>query len=91
MTLEVQNLHVRTEEREILHGVDLVVKKGETHALMGHNGSGKSTLANTLLGNPAYRVTQGRILLKGEDITTLPTNERAARGLFLGFQHPEEI
>jgi Fe-S cluster assembly ATP-binding protein len=62
MTLEVQNLHVRTEEREILHGVDLVVKKGETHALMGPNGSGKSTLANTLMGNPNYEVTEGRIL-----------------------------
>jgi Fe-S cluster assembly ATP-binding protein len=58
---------------------------------MGPNGSGKSTLANTLLGNPAYEVTQGRVLFKGEDITRLSTNERAARGLFLGFQHPEEI
>src|SRR5689334_25338278 len=91
MSLEIQNLHVRTAEREILHGVDLVISKGEVHALMGPNGSGKSTLANTLLGNPAYRVTQGRILFQGEDITALPTNERAARGMFLGFQHPEEI
>ena len=60
MTLEIQNLHVRTEDREILHGVDLTVKQGETHALMGPNGSGKSTLANTLMGNPTYEVTEGR-------------------------------
>ena len=63
MKLEIQNLHVRIEEREILHGVDLTVKKGETHALMGPNGSGKSTLANTLMGNPIYEVTEGKILL----------------------------
>ena len=59
MTLEISNLHVRTEEREILHGVDLVVRKGETHALMGPNGSGKSTLAHILMGNPTYEVTEG--------------------------------
>ena len=75
MTLEVQNLHVRTEDREILHGVDLVVKKGETHALMGPNGSGKSTLANTLMGNPNYEVTEGRILLNGEDLTEAGPDE----------------
>jgi len=69
----------------------LAVEAGSLHVLMGPNGSGKSTLANTLLANPAYEVTKGRILLAGDDITTLPTDERAARGLFLGFQHPEEI
>ena len=91
MTLEVQNLHVRTEDREILHGVDLVVKKGETHALMGPNGSGKSTLANTLMGNPNYEVTEGRILLGGEDLTEADPDERARAGLFMAFQYPATI
>jgi Fe-S cluster assembly ATP-binding protein len=89
--LEIDDLHVSVEDREILRGVSLAVEPGSLHALMGPNGSGKSTLANTLLANPAYRVTAGRILLAGEDITDLPTDERARRGLFLGFQHPEEI
>jgi Fe-S cluster assembly ATP-binding protein len=91
MTLEVQNLHVRTEEREILHGVDLVVKRGETHALMGPNGSGKSTLANTLMGNPNYEVTEGRVLLNGEDLTEADPDERARAGLFMAFQYPATI
>jgi Fe-S cluster assembly ATP-binding protein len=67
------------------------VADGEVHALMGPNGSGKSTLANTLLANPAYQITRGAIRFRGEDVTALPTDERAARGIFLGFQHPEEI
>jgi Fe-S cluster assembly ATP-binding protein len=91
MSLEIQNLHVRTEEREILHGVDLKVSKGETHALMGPNGSGKSTLANTIMGNPSYEVTEGRILLHGEDITEAEPDERARAGLFLAFQYPASI
>jgi Fe-S cluster assembly ATP-binding protein len=91
MSLEIQNLHVRTEEREILHGVDLVVTKGETHALMGPNGSGKSTLANTLMGNPSYEVTEGRILLDGEDLTDADPDERAKAGLFMAFQYPATI
>jgi Fe-S cluster assembly ATP-binding protein len=91
MTLEIQNLHVRTEEREILHGVDLVVRKGETHALMGPNGSGKSTLANTLMGNPQYEMTEGRILLNGEDISEADPDERARGGLFMAFQYPATI
>jgi Fe-S cluster assembly ATP-binding protein len=91
MTLEIENLHVRIEEREILHGVDLVVKKGETHALMGPNGSGKSTLANTLMGNPNYEITQGRILLNGEDLTEADPDERARAGLFMAFQYPATI
>ena len=91
MTLEIQNLHVRTEEREILHGVDLTVKKGETHALMGPNGSGKSTLANTLMGNPNYEVTEGRILLGGEDLTEADPDERARLGMFLAMQYPVEV
>jgi Fe-S cluster assembly ATP-binding protein len=91
MTLEIQNLHVRTEDREILHGVDLTVKKGETHALMGPNGSGKSTLANTLMGNPVYELTEGRILLNGEDLTEAEPDERAKAGLFMAFQYPATI
>ena len=91
MKLEIQNLHVRTGEREILHGVDLVVNKGEMHALMGPNGSGKSTLANTLMGNPNYEVTEGRIVLNGEDITEADPDERARAGLFMAFQYPATI
>jgi Fe-S cluster assembly ATP-binding protein len=91
MSLEIQNLHVRTEEREILHGVDLVISKGETHALMGPNGSGKSTLANTLMGNPTYEITEGKILLDGEDITEADPDDRAKLGLFLAFQYPVSI
>jgi Fe-S cluster assembly ATP-binding protein len=91
MSLEIKNLHVRTEEREILHGVDLNVAKGETHALMGPNGSGKSTLANTVMGNPTYEVTEGQILFNGEDITEADPDERARAGLFLAFQYPATI
>jgi FeS assembly ATPase SufC len=89
--LEIDDLHVSVDDREILRGVSLKVEPGSLHALMGPNGSGKSTLANTLLASPEYVVTAGRILLDGADITDLPTDERARRGLFLGFQHPEEI
>ena len=89
--LEIDDLHVAVESKEILQGVSLAVPAGEVHALMGPNGSGKSTLAATLLGNPAYEVTAGRILFEGQDVTALSTNERSNRGLFLGFQHPEEI
>jgi Fe-S cluster assembly ATP-binding protein len=91
MSLEIQNLHVRTEEREILHGVDLTITKGEVHALMGPNGSGKSTLANTLMGNPAYEITEGRVILDGEDITEADPDDRAKLGLFLAFQYPVSI
>jgi len=91
MSLEIQNLHVRIEEREILHGVNLKVSKGETHALMGPNGSGKSTLANTIMGNPNYEVTEGKILLDGEDLTEAAPDERARAGLFLAFQYPATI
>jgi Fe-S cluster assembly ATP-binding protein len=88
---QVENLHVSVEGNRILNGVDLVVDAGEVHALMGPNGSGKSTLANALLGNPAYQVTEGRVLFKGEDITGWPPDVRGKAGLFLAFQYPEEI
>src|SRR5215210_156877 len=92
MSLEIQNLNVRVEDGdEILHGVDLRVAKGETHALMGPNGSGKSTLANTIMGNPSYEITEGRILLDGEDLTEADPDERARAGAFMAFQYPATI
>ena len=89
--LEIRDLHVRIEEREILRGVDLEINRGEIHALMGPNGSGKSTLANTLLGHPSYEITEGSITFKGEDITEAEPHERAKAGLFLAFQYPVSI
>jgi Fe-S cluster assembly ATP-binding protein len=89
--LEIKNLHVRTEDREILRGVDLTVNEGEIHALMGPNGSGKSTLANTILGHPAYEVTEGQVLWQGEDLTEADPEDRSQAGLFLAFQYPAAI
>ena len=88
---EIQGLHVEVAGKEILKGVDLTILPGQVAALMGPNGSGKSTLANTLLAHPDYQVTAGRILFKGEDITSWPTDVRGKSGLFLAFQYPEEI
>jgi Fe-S cluster assembly ATP-binding protein len=89
--LEVKNLHVEVDGKNILNGLDLVVDKGSVHAIMGPNGSGKSTLAHVLAGKADYVVTQGQVLLDGEDILALPPDERAAKGLFLAFQYPLEI
>jgi Fe-S cluster assembly ATP-binding protein len=89
--LTIEDLHVEVEGHEILRGVDLVVKEGELHALMGPNGSGKSTLANAIAGNPAYRISSGRILLRGEDVSSWPADARARAVMFLAFQYPEEI
>lgn len=90
-TLEIQNIHASIEGQEILKGVNLTVKQGEIHALMGPNGTGKSTLANVLMGHHAYEVTEGKILFKGEDLTELAPNERARMGMFLAFQYPVAI
>jgi Fe-S cluster assembly ATP-binding protein len=90
-TLEVRGLHATVEGKEILRGIDLTVRQGEIHALMGPNGSGKSTLSNVIMGRPGYVVTDGTVLLNGEDITALTADERAKRGLFLAMQYPTEI
>jgi Fe-S cluster assembly ATP-binding protein len=90
--LEITNLHVALEDgTEIVKGVDLAVRSDEVHAIMGPNGSGKSTLAYAIAGHPAYEITDGRILLDGEDLTELEADERAQRGLFLAFQYPHAI
>jgi Fe-S cluster assembly ATP-binding protein len=89
--LEVKNLQVRVEEREILHGLSLTVNEGEVHAIMGPNGSGKSTLSHVIAGKPGYEVTGGEVLFKGEDLLAMAPDERAAKGVFLAFQYPVEI
>ncbi|MGC2575389.1 MAG: Fe-S cluster assembly ATPase SufC [Candidatus Nitrosopolaris sp.] len=89
--LQTKDLHASIEGKEILTGLNLNVDKNEVHALMGPNGSGKSTFANVLLGHPKYSVTSGDILVKGQSILDLSTDERAKKGIFLGFQYPIEI
>src|SRR5260370_38690794 len=88
--LEVKDLQVRVEDREILHGLSLTVNKGEVHAIMGPNGSGKSTLSHVIAGKPGYEVTSGEILFRGEDLLEMAPDPRAAKGGFLAFQYPRE-
>jgi Fe-S cluster assembly ATP-binding protein len=90
-TLEIKNLHVNVEDKQILRGVDLVVKQGETHAIMGPNGSGKSTLAYSIAGHPRYTITEGSVTLDGEDVLAMTVDERARAGLFLAMQYPVEV
>lgn len=89
--LNVTGLAARVEDKQLLHGVDLTINKGETHVLMGPNGAGKSTLGYVLMGAPKYTVTGGQILFKGEDITHESTDKRAKAGMFLSFQEPLEV
>ena len=89
--LNIKNLKVNVGEKEILKGVDLTINENETHVLMGPNGTGKSTLGYAVMGNPKYEITGGSITFKGEDITELPVNERAKKGIFLSFQTPIEV
>ena len=89
--LTVKDLHVNVEDKEILHGVDLTINKGETHVLMGPNGTGKSTLGYALMGNPRYQITEGEIWFEGKNITEEAVNERAKDGIFLSFQNPLEV
>ena len=90
-TLKIEGLKATVEGKEILKGIDLQVTQNQVHAIMGPNGSGKSTLANVVMGRPGYKVTDGRVLFKGEDITKLTPDQRAQRGLFLAMQYPVEV
>lgn len=91
MSLELINLHISAEDKEIVHGLSLVIEKGSVHVIMGPNGSGKSTFANALMGHPKYKITSGQFFLDGEDITHAKVNEKARRGLFLSMQYPPEV
>ena len=90
-TLEIKNLHVSIEDKEILKGVNLTINTGEIHAVMGPNGTGKSTLSAAIMGHPSYEVTEGEILLDGENVLEMEVDERARAGLFLAMQYPSEI
>tara|TARA_Y100000031_G_C8151003_1_gene352346 strand:- start:452 stop:733 length:282 start_codon:yes stop_codon:yes gene_type:complete len=88
--LSINNLHVSTEGKEIIKGLNLNVRPGEVHALMGKNGSGKTTLSYTLMGHPKYTITKGSIKFNGEDILSLTPDQRAKKGIFLAFQYPKQ-
>jgi Fe-S cluster assembly ATP-binding protein len=90
-TLEIRDLHVSVEDKQILAGVNLTIKAGETHAIMGPNGSGKSTLAYSIAGHPKYTVTSGTVTLDGEDVLAMSVDERARAGMFLAMQYPVEV
>lgn len=89
--LEIKNLHASVEGKKILNGIDLVIKSGETHAIMGPNGTGKSTLLNVIMGHPNYKVLEGSITLDGEDVLSMTVDERSRKGLFLAMQAPIEV
>ena len=89
--LEIINLHAKVEGIEILHGINLKIAEGETHAIMGPNGSGKSTLANVLAGRDGYVVTEGKVIYDGKDLLEMPPEMRSREGIFLAFQYPVEI
>ena len=91
LLLDVRDLHARVGEQSILRGIDLAVRAGEVHAIMGPNGSGKSTLAKALAGHPSVEITQGKMLYRGRELSSMKPEERAGQGLFLGFQYPVEI
>ena len=90
-TLIIKNLHAEVDNKEILKGVNLTIKGGETHAIMGPNGTGKSTLASVVMGHPKFKITQGEIILDGKNILNMTVDERSRAGLFLGMQHPAEV
>ena len=89
--LEIKNLHAGIENKQILKGVNLTIKTGEVHAIMGPNGTGKSTLSSIVMGQPKYHVTEGDILIDGESILPLAVDERARKGIFLAYQYPAEV
>ena len=89
--LQIKNLHAKVEDKDILRGINLTVNAGEVHAIMGPNGSGKSTLSAVIAGNENYEVTEGEVILDGEDLADMAPEERAHKGVFLSFQYPVEI